>query len=154
VATARASFPVAVTLRIGALNQLPRIIKEQTRKAVDETAAEIQTRARQIAPRDTGSLSESIYVTNGTDSDYTTRTSAARGVNRRVTILEEIRPDFVISPSGGDAEYSAVIGVAAEHGEPVEFGTRYMDPQPYMTPSVEPQRDEFVTRLKKNLTSL
>lgn len=149
MASGRVTFPTKVTLRIGTINALPRLLREHAKEAVDETATEIQTLARQIAPRRTGSLSESIYVTNGDESDYASRTAAARGVNKQVLILEEIRPDLVISLSGVDPQYSAVVGVAASHGLPVEFGTRHQDPQPYMTPAVEPQRDAFVDRMKQ-----
>lgn len=152
--TGKFALPTKVSLRLGTMNALPRLMRERSRRAVDETAQEIQTNARQIAPRRTGSLSESIYVTNGETSDYATRTAAARGVNKQVTILDEIRPDLVISLGGGDPEYSAVVGVAAEHGLPVEFGTRFQDPQPYMTPAVEPQRDAFVDRMKQQLTGI
>lgn len=152
--TGKFALPTKVSLRLGTMNALPRLMRERSKRAVDETATQIQINARQIAPRDTGSLSESIYVNNGESSDYSTRTAAARAVNKQVRILEEIRPDFVISLGGGDPEYSAVVGVAAEHGLPVEFGTRFMDPQPYMTPAVEPQRDQFIDRMKQQLQGI
>ena len=152
--TQRIAFPTKVTLRMGSIVALPKVIRNKAKLAVDETAVAIQTNARQIAPRDTGSLSESIYVNNGDESDYATRTAAARGVNDNVTILPEIRPDLVISLGGGDPEYSAVVGVAAGHGMFLEFGTRFMDPQPYMTPAVEPQRDQFVDRMRQQMESI
>jgi hypothetical protein len=54
--------------------------------------------------------------------------AAAKAVNPKVEILPmEPLPN----------ETSAVIGVAAGHGEPVEFGGRNRAAQPFMTPAGE-----------------
>lgn len=138
---------ISVRVNTDRLDKLTADLPGKVKAIVDETALSIQFRAKQIAPKDTTSLSESIYHNNGDESDYALRTAIARGVNRDVIILEEISPDFVLSLSGGDAEYTQVIGVAAGHGIFLEYGTRFMAPQPYMTPAVEPERDAFVTRM-------
>lgn len=145
---AAAQTRVFVRLRKDRLDGLIANLTRKTREAVDETATNIQFRAKQIAPKDTTSLSESIYINNGEESDYLQRTSTARSVNREVIILEQIDPEFAISLGDTHAQYTQVIGVAAGHGMFIEFGTRFMPPQPYMTPAVEPERDQFVERMK------
>ena len=138
---------VTVYVNTDRLDELIRVLPGRMKAAVDETGFAIRDRAEQIAPRDTGSLAASLYVTNGEDTDYWLRTGQAAAVNDDAVILEEIRPDSVISLSGGGEGYMVVVGAAVEHGEPVEFGTRFMAAQPFMTPSVEPERDEFITRM-------
>jgi len=139
-----------ITVRVDTANigKLIAQLSAKSQEAVNETAATIQSRASQMAPKDTTSLAESIYVNNGEQSDYAARTGRARNVNRDVIILEEIRPEFSITLFGSsDQGYSAVVGVAAAHGVYQEYGTRFMGPQPFLTPSVEPMRDVFVNTM-------
>jgi HK97 gp10 family phage protein len=145
---ARARFTVTTTLRSNRLPQVVAAIQRNTRTAVDSAAAGVQQRASQVAPRDTGSLAESIYVNNGDVSDYSLRTATAQGLNRDVVILEEIRPEFVISLSGGnESSFAAVVGVAAGHGIFQEFGTRHSSPQSFMLPAVLGLEAEFINSM-------
>jgi HK97 gp10 family phage protein len=120
---------------------------EAMHRAVDESAANIQTRASQTAPVDTGALRASIYVTNGSESDYNQRVSQARGLKHDAVILDEMDPQFVISPSSsgtpGPNTYIVIVGVAVEHGAPNEFGTRFMRAQPFLTPAVLGEEGTF-----------
>jgi hypothetical protein len=124
-------------------------IQRHMQEAVDETATAIQRLAAQIAPRDTGSLAESIYTNNGTQSNYQERVSRAENLNEDVNILEEIDPEFVISPSASanTKNFVSVVGVAAEHGAPNEFGTRFMRPSPFLRPATEGEADDFSNRM-------
>ncbi len=128
---------------------LPGIMNARMKRNVDQTAENIRTRAYQMAPRATGSLAESLYVSKGDDdvSDYSQHAARAQSVNPKAVIVPEVRPSLVISLSGagGAASYIAVIGAAVSHGIFQELGTRYMAPQPFMFPAVEPERSEFVS---------
>lgn len=128
-------------------------MKQKMIEAIDDSAANIQQFASEIAPMDTGSLRASIYVTNGTDSDYNERVGAAESLNDDVVILEEIDPEFVISPSSSSAtgkdSYLVVVGVAAEHGAPQEFGTRFISPQPFLTPATLGEESNFTQAMTK-----
>ena len=143
---------VSITVNTAKLAVFIEKLGENASTTVDETAIEIQARASQLAPRDTGSLAESIYVNNGEESDYPARAGRARALNPGVVILEEIRPEFVVSLFGSDdSGHTAVVGVAASHGIFQEYGTRFMRAQPFMTPSVEPMRDEFVSAMTQTV---
>lgn len=138
----RATFSVSVRSNIASLVRTK--IRDNMRAAVDASALNIQTRASQTAPRDTGSLAESIYHNNGTDSDYTSRTAQARSLNHDVVILDEIDPEFVISLSTGDDNgYVVVVGAAASHGIFQEYGTRFMRSSPFMTPAALGEQSTF-----------
>lgn len=131
-------------------NGIPALVAQipvRSRQAVDDAAHEIRDRASQLAPRATGSLAASVYVSNGTDSDYGQRSSEARGRNPQVVILPEITPEFVISLFGSNSGYMDVVAVAAGHGIFLELGTRHISPRPYFTPAVEVERDIFAAQM-------
>jgi hypothetical protein len=109
--------------------------------ACAESGHAIQATYEQNAPKDTRSMSLSVYV-HGADgqSDYGTRTAAADAVNPRVAIL----PELPAPPKPG-----AVVGVAASHGVHNEFGTSRMPARPTFTDAVETERARFVDRVNK-----
>jgi HK97 gp10 family phage protein len=150
MASADATITTHLRVRYNNVAQLVLHITQQTRAAVDQTASDIQANASARAPRDTGSLAESIYVTNGTDSDYVERVGSAESLNHNVVILDEIDPEFAISLGGGPAAtYASVVGVAAAHGIFQELGTRFQSPQPFLIGSVEVARDEFTNLMSQ-----
>lgn len=125
-------------------------IETNTREGVDTVAAQIQARAEATAPKDTGSLSVSIYRTNGDQSDYTQRVTRAEALNDDVLILPEIRPEFVISTSGGARPtYSSLIAAAASHGIFQELGTRFQRPQPFLLPAALGAQNDLVTVMSR-----
>lgn len=130
-------------------------VRSKLTDTVNDSASNIQTISSQIAPVDTGALRESIYVTNGTDSDYNSRVARARSLKPTVQIVEEVDPEFVISPSAGGAlsrdSYIVVVGVAAGHGVPQEFGTRFIRAQPYLRPAAIGEEGNF-TEAMSHLT--
>jgi HK97 gp10 family phage protein len=152
---ARARARVSVRFDTGRLDEYARRLPTVGKEAAQEIAHSIRDVASQIAPKDTTSLSQSIYVSDGEDSDYSERAGAAEAVNDNVVILEEIRPEFAISLSGGPAAtYTVVVGVAASHGIFQEYGTATMSPQPYFTPAIEPSRDAFQRDFERRLKEL
>lgn len=122
-------------------------VRSQLHSIVDESAANIQTNSSQLAPVDTGALRESIYRTNGSDSDYNTRVGRASSLRPTAQIVPEVDPEFVISPSAGGAigrdGYLVVVGVAVAHGAPQEFGTRFIRAQPYLRPAAIGEEGNF-----------
>lgn len=131
-------------------DRTPAIIaaaRRQVQAIVDESAANIQTNSAQLAPVDTGALRESIYRTNGTDSDYNTRVGRASSLRPTAQIVAEVDPEFVISPSAGGAigqdGYLVVVGVGVAHGAPQEFGTRFIRAHPYLRPAAIGEEGNF-----------
>ena len=145
--------PRGLTLRtVIRSNRIPQVtaeLRERFRGAILTAAQNLENTASLNAPRDTGSLSASVYASDGTNnSDYTTRVGNASRLNRDLVVLPEIDPEFAISLSGTSSTnsqdvYVVVVGVAAGHGVYVEYGTRNMHAQPFMTPAVEGARGTF-----------
>lgn len=141
---------VTVTLRSNRIPALLAQIQDKSKAAVETTAVNIRDMASQIAPRDTGSLAESLYVSSPAGSDYSQRAAVAVSRNPQATILSEVQPQFVLSlfgPTGPNA-YIAVVGAAAGHGYFQEFGTRYMGAQPFLYPAVLGSQNQFVSDMK------
>lgn len=133
-------------------NRIPEVtaeLRQRFKAAVLQSAQNLENTASLSAPRDTGSLSASIYASDGTsNSDYVTRVGTAGRLNRDLVVLPEINPEFAIGLSGTSGTnsqdaYTVVVGVAAGHGIFVEYGTRNMHAQPFLTPAVEGARGTF-----------
>jgi hypothetical protein len=137
--------PVTVRVNAGRLQRLLAVLPARAHTVVDTTSEDVRTRANQTAPRDTGSLAESLYVSNGEDSDYAQRAGAARARNSDAVIVQEVRPEFVLSLFANSADaYLVVVGSAVAHALPQEFGTAHMGPQAFMIPAVEGIRGDFI----------
>lgn len=141
----RAASRLSVTVRYDHTAALSQQMQQRMHAAVDTAALQIQDRASQIAPVDTGALRNSIYVNNGTDSDYSLRVSTARSLNRDMVALEEIDPEFVIAVSStpGPDSYISIVAAAAEYALFQELGTRYHRAQPFMYPAALAVEDDF-----------
>lgn len=141
---------MTVTTRVNKLRLDGLILQLSPRShaAVDLTANNIRDRAASLAPRRTGSLAESIYVGTPDGSDYSQRAGDARSTNPTAIIVSEVTSSEVLSLSGGSSNaYVDVVGVAVQHGVFNELGTRFMSAQPFIFPSVEPERDAFVSAM-------
>ena len=86
---------------------------EDVKRVVRHNGAEMQTKAQQNAPVDTGTLKRSIGIE--------------------------------ITDSGMSAE----VEPTAEYAPYVELGTRFMDPQPYLKPAFDEQKEKFKKDMKK-----
>lgn len=86
---------------------------EDVKRVVRHNGAEMQTKAQQNAPVDTGTLKRSIGI--------------------------EIT----------DGGMSAEVEPTAEYAPYVELGTRFMDPQPYLKPAFDEQKEKFKKDMKK-----
>lgn len=136
-----------ITVRNDRLVALIRDLPLRNKAVVAGTSQTIRDRASQMAPRDTGSLAESLYVnTSDGDSDYSQRAGSAMARNAQAVIVQEVRPEFVISLSGStEGALMAVVGAAVSHAAPNEFGTVHMGAHPFLIPSVEGTREDFIS---------
>lgn len=86
---------------------------DDVKRVVRHNGAEMQAKAQQNAPVDTGTLKRSIGLE--------------------------------ITDSGMSAE----VEPTAEYAPYVELGTRFMDPQPYLKPAFDEQKEKFKKDMKK-----
>lgn len=112
-------------------NKFPQIakkIKPAVQKIVTETAVGIEEDIRGNAPKRTGFLASSVYSVT---PDYGSTYGEALSPPGDSYLLPEVQPDN---------DTSAIVGVAANYGIFLEYGTRYMAAQPYFYPGVEAGR--------------
>lgn len=105
-------------IKIVGMEKLQRKLKKNVRmddvkRVVRHNGAEMQAKAQQNAPVDTGTLKRSIGL--------------------------EIT----------DGGMSAEVEPTAEYAPYVELGTRFMDPQPYLKPAFDDQKEKFKKDMKK-----
>lgn len=138
----------AVVKRNG-IPSLMSLIEKRSRQNVEDGASDVRDLAAQLAPRDTGSLAESLYVSSSAGSDYSQRAAAAASRNPDAVIVPEVRPEFALTLFGtSGAGYTAIVGAAVEHGVFQEFGTRYQSAQPFLTPASEAMADQFTSAMQ------
>lgn len=151
-------------MAVTSFNHFPQIsyaLHESLKEIVKKTALDIQKRARQNAPVDTGLLKKSIYVTGAFGSTYAEsigqRPSKGTGIRKvsakrikaaakkdqqLASLLNEVAAD----PSD---PLTAYVAVAAPYGIYVEMGTRHMAAQPFFLPAVEEGRKDLEDNLSK-----
>ena len=105
-------------IKVVGLEKLQKKLKqnvqmEDVKKVVRHNGAEMQAKAQQKAPVDTGYLKRSIGL------EFT------------------------------DGGMSAEVEPTAEYAPYVELGTRFMDPQPYLKPAFNEQKEKFKKDMKK-----
>lgn len=111
--------------------ELDRIAKRLNvkREAVGRRMAyQIEKRAKELAPKDTGALRNSIYTVTQREDGYAAAQSAAKSANPGVTTNPHPTPT---------GKVIANVGPCVDYAEYQEFGTSKMGAQPYLTPAVE-----------------
>ncbi|MHB0968102.1 MAG: HK97-gp10 family putative phage morphogenesis protein [Bellilinea sp.] len=111
--------------------ELDRIAKQLNvkREAVGRRMAyQIEKRAKELAPKDTGALRNSIYTVTQKEDGYGKAQSATKSANSGVTTNPHP------TPSGN---IIANVGPCVDYAEYQEFGTSKMAAHPYLTPAVE-----------------
>lgn len=121
-----------------AFNHFPEIadnIKPVLSKVVRKTAFNLQAMATANAPVDTGFLKSSIYVKTSQESTYGEAETPPKGSH----LLPEVEnpPD----------ELTAYVAVGASYGVHLEYGTRFMGAQPYLTPAADRAQEQFEAAL-------
>lgn len=105
-------------IRVRGLEDIQKKLKknmsmQDVKNAVKLNGAELQSKAQDYAPIDTGNLKKSIGLK--------------------------------IEDSG----LTAKVAPTAEYAEYVEYGTRFMESQPYMRPALGEQKQQFKNDMKK-----
>lgn len=105
-------------IRVRGLEDLQKKLKKNVsmhavKAVVRVNGAELQSKAQDYAPVDTGNLKRSIGLK-----------------------IE-------------DAGLTARVAPTAEYAEYVEYGTRFMESQPYMRPALGEQKQQFKSNMKK-----
>lgn len=111
--------------------ELDRIAKQLNvkREAVGRRMAlQIESKAKQLAPKDTGALRNSIYTVTQKEDGYGKAQSEAKSSNPGVTTAPHPTPTGKII---------ANVGPSVNYAEYQEFGTSKMAAHPYLTPAVE-----------------
>lgn len=117
-------------------NHLPAVAKAHSRgleAMVNKVAFVVQGHAVSGAPVDTGFLRNSIYVVTAKASTYGKVGAATK---KGSYLLPQVK-----RPT---SRYEAFVAVAANYGIYVEYGTRYMPAQPYMSPAVYRSRQALL----------
>lgn len=122
-------------------NHFPKIseaLHTALSQVVRKTAFDIQAKAASNAPVDTGFLKNSIYTVTSEGSTYGQGGSSTHKGSYLLPEVEKPEDDL-----------TAYIGVGANYGIYLEYGTRYMAPRPYFLPAVEATRGPFEEALSR-----
>lgn len=132
-----------VTVVTDKLDRLSEELNGQLKDVVKIAAFSVQRRAREVPPPiDTGATMNSIHVSfAGGDGDYGTTANAAKFLRPGVELI----PDNV--PRGPEG-LAARIGPSTSYAYGLEFGTSKMPARPFMTPSLEAERQPFIDAVK------
>jgi HK97 gp10 family phage protein len=134
---------------IGDFNHLPETaiaLHRLTAQLVKKACFDVQAAAVAKCPHVTGYLKSSIYTHTWDSSGY------GQGV-------VGAKPGTVLLPDLGRPpnDHTAFIGVGANYGIYVEFGTSRMAAQPYLTPAADEVRPSYVEsfrRMEEHLRTL
>lgn len=111
-------------------------------KAVVKNAAfNVEHRAKERAPVDTGFLRASLYTVTGESSGYANAAADAASQNAKATMQSE-------EPSP-DKDTTAVVHAGANYAAAVEYGSAHGPAQPFLVPAVEDERPDWEHALAK-----
>ena len=99
---------------------------------IRKAAYDCEAGAKLRAPVDTGFLKNSIYVSTSEGSDY--------GKAQGRPLLEEVR---------ATSDLEAVVGVGANYGAHVNYGTVHMVARPFFTQAFEATRPGFLAAMRR-----
>ena len=105
-------------------------------KVVVQVTEFVGKTAYDVCPKDTGFLASSIYTSTSEGSTYGQTNGPAPG-------------DAYLLPEGPEVSdpFTGYVGVAANYGVYLEFGTRFQPAQPYFYPAVDAGRVRFEAAL-------
>lgn len=137
-----------------ALGELPKATARNVLKRTLTKAAEpIRARAEQVAPRDTGTLKQSIIVSASVKNkvgkaEYAAAMRAGRGKAAAVSAMRDARratpgsfAEMYVGPAVPDAFYAHL----------VEFGTRHSAAKPFMRPAWDSEKDNALAIIRAEL---
>lgn len=110
--------------------ELDRIAKRldiNRERVLVRIAAEIEMRAKVMAPLDTGALRNSIFFQGRNQGTFAQAVSAALAAN----------PDVEMDSLPDIPKDSVIVGTPISYAEYMEFGTSRVGARPYMQPAIE-----------------
>lgn len=130
-------------------NDFPRIAEELPKlvsKLVRAAALNVEHRAKDKAPVDTGFLKNSLYTVTSESSGYANAAATAASANGHAEMLsEEPAPE---KPT------TAVVAVGASYGLFVEYGSSHGPAQPYLEPALHEEAPAFEQALRAAVNGL
>lgn len=115
---------------------MPKVAKDEIRKALEAAADEIVEMAKRLAPVDQGELRDSIGWTWG---------KAPKGAITLGKVAEaSLAGDLTITIFAGNSE--------AYYARFIEFGTQKMPAQPYFYPAYRATKKRAKSRVRRSLT--
>lgn len=104
--------------------------------AVRKVAFDVQTKAQDVVPVDTGALKNSIHIINSKGSGY-----ARSAASAAAAVAKAGEPPRSMFPAVAPVRVGeAIVAVGMEYGYDVEYGDGRREPKPYLTPAVEQLR--------------
>ncbi len=119
---------ITTKLDMRELERIQRELIPKARAVVDKTAFDVQARAANNAPIETGALASSIYTVTERSNGHATAVAAARARNPKGKVVSIPTPQ-------NDLE--ANVGPSMEYGIYQELGTARMPAQPFLIPAIE-----------------
>jgi len=118
------------------LNAMPRIAKDEIKRALEQSANEIVELAKNLVPEDTGDLKDSIGWTYG---------KVPRGAMTLGKVFaSKLATDLTITIYAGNSE--------AYYSRFVEFGTQKMAARPYFYVSYRANKKKAQSRVRRSIT--
>ncbi len=118
------------------LSRMPKVAKDEIRKALEAAADEIVEMAKRLAPVDQGELRDSIGWTWG---------KAPKGAITLGKVAEaSLAGDLTITIFAGNSE--------AYYARFIEFGTQKMPAQPYFYPAYRATKKRAKSRVRRSIT--
>lgn len=115
---------------------LAKALHDAVADLVVKGAFDIKALASDVAPVKTGHLKSTVYVVPGGGKGGSTYGQNVEGEGELLPEVEAPKSD-----------QEAIVAVAADYGVYVEYGTRFMPAQPYLTPSAEAIRGPFTVSM-------
>ena len=126
------------------------IIKIQGKRVVSDSSFEVglvvEGQAKLLCPIDYGYLAASI-TTQSRDKGTELETPSPNA-SKEHSFPHEVSSFKKIEKPSDEAE--TLVGTAVDYGPYVEFGTKYMDSQPFLRPAFDLAMGKVLTIVKKN----
>ena len=136
---------VTTKLDLSGIERFEREFPARAEALVDKVAFDVQGRAQNMAPVDTGALRNSIYTVTRKSDGYRNAASAIKAAN----------PEAETAPLPiPDEELVAHVGPSVEYAIYQELGTSRMAARPFLIPAVEQLRNTWKQAWKELFRSM
>ena len=131
-----------MSLDTKALDALVPNLNKRLGLVVRKTAFDAQAIAQVQAPRDTGALTNSIYVIAPGVDQYTEAKEKVQQANPKAEVFDEIQPGELEAQV--TAAVSAILAVMVYYGIYLEFGTARQAAQPFFLSAISQVEANFI----------